>query len=284
MGSIGEPSLDRGTNTRSRGVPRSRDCIPQRREYKEIGERGREPRARPRAGARHTPDPHRSGTAALPCPFAQIGNLRVQILDREDSLMRSRFALRSQRAALLCKDGDARRHRGRRRRRGQADGLTPRSVRLLCGRGPPSLVGPAGSRSRARTEWRPSRKSRSSPLTRSFVRSWRLGLARDACDWVSRPSATAAVDPLLLGGDKSGDEPGDAFPFLLCDLGERLVLERVAELRFAHPEVRGSSGEHLEALRVPVPEPGPDDLRPGRTRAGARPNRSAPSAPSPAPL
>ena len=33
-------------------VPRSRDCIPQTCDYKEIGERGREPRARPRTGAR----------------------------------------------------------------------------------------------------------------------------------------------------------------------------------------------------------------------------------------
>ena len=69
LGSIGGPSLDRGTNTPIEGVPRSRDCIPQRREYKEIGERGREPRARPRTGARHDPRPPPVGDRRSPLSF-----------------------------------------------------------------------------------------------------------------------------------------------------------------------------------------------------------------------
>lgn len=69
---------------RSRGVPRSRDCIPRTREYKESGERGREPRARPYGRARGTTDPHRSGQLPPPHPVPQITNPHARIRDRED--------------------------------------------------------------------------------------------------------------------------------------------------------------------------------------------------------
>ena len=62
---------DRVRSLGSSGVPRSRDCIPQMRHYKEIGERGRGPRARPRAGARQIPTPTGRGSRPPPQSLAQ---------------------------------------------------------------------------------------------------------------------------------------------------------------------------------------------------------------------
>ena len=73
-----EESLDRGSIPHSRGVTRSRDCIPRMRHYNEIGERGREPRARPSGRARGRSRPPPVGAAApLPCLCARPESARA---------------------------------------------------------------------------------------------------------------------------------------------------------------------------------------------------------------
>ena len=82
------PSIE-GCIPRSRGVTRSRDCIPRTRDYKESGERGREPRARLRTGARCISTPTGRGTAPLPVS-PQIGSQDDPIAQRRPVARRRR--------------------------------------------------------------------------------------------------------------------------------------------------------------------------------------------------
>ena len=61
------------------------------------------------------------------------------------------------------------------------------------------------------------------------------------------------VDPLRLGSYEVLNETRRRFPLLLCDLGERLVPERFAQLRLRHSQERGSGREDLEVAVATEP-------------------------------
>jgi hypothetical protein len=73
-------------------------------------------------------------------------------------------------------------------------------------------------------------------------------LSSVACAFVIRPSATGLVDLLLLSGHDRLDETVDALALILRDLRERPILEGLAEVSLAHPEVRSRRLEEPESV------------------------------------